>query len=317
MSYQLYRRKNAEANLRAVASGELDLAIRDCRDDTLEPDDAVHSVRKRCKRLRGLYRIVETHFPAFKPEDVAVKKIARSLASTRDADVALATFDNLSERFQPILKAAAVQPIRRWLADDVGHDDADARDQLLEDTAAALEVIRDRAARFSLTKTGFSVVHAGMTATLNRAEAARQRAMDTPSLEALHDWRKQVKYHWYHLNLIEPAWPDMIAPTMITAEDLQDLLGDDHDLALLRDTLTKARINADPAAVHVIISLIDWRRAALLRKIARLSDRLFAEGADNFMKRVKAYSRIWRDKGPKRNLSRALTHIEDQIVSGS
>ena len=59
--------------------------------------------------------------------------------------------------------------------------------------------------------------------------AARQ----TPTSERLHEWRKDTKYLWYDLQILEPLWPGVMTEWAAQAHRLSEYLGDDHDLAVL------------------------------------------------------------------------------------
>lgn len=318
MGYQFRRKKDVEANLRAVACEELDKAIEECRSDTLSQEEAVHQVRKRCKKLRGLIRIVGPVFPGFKKEDAAFRKAARRLSAARDADVVLAAFDDLSQRYEPLLKVAATQPLRRALE---SHAERNMVEDDVEDVLAAaavdLEAARRRAARYVVKGDGFSPIAAGFGQTLRAARQARRLAQAEPTVEHLHDWRKHVKYHNYHLNLLTPVWPDMVGVYAGAANDLQELLGDDHDLAVLRQQLLALGGHVDPAPVRIMTSLIDWRREAFLRKIHRLGDRLFAEKPGRFIARIERHWDVWR--APNAGEEAVTPHAAasgDQLVSG-
>jgi hypothetical protein len=43
-----------------------------------------------------------------------------------------------------------------------------------------------------------------------------------------------VKYNRYHDRLIAPLWPPVFSAVRETAGELSDILGDDHDPAVLR-----------------------------------------------------------------------------------
>ena len=55
----------------------------------------------------------------------------------------------------------------------------------------------------------------------------------------LHDWRKRVKDLWYHERLLAPTCGPTVRGHAKELDRLSDLLGDDHDLALLRHELTR------------------------------------------------------------------------------
>ena len=58
-------------------------------------------------------------------------------------------------------------------------------------------------------------------------------AVDKPTVPRLHEWRKRTKDLRYALELLEPLWPDVMEAFAAEVDDLADLLGEDHDLALL------------------------------------------------------------------------------------
>ena len=85
-----------------------------------------------------------------------------------------------------------------------------------------------------------------------------------PTDETLHEWRKRVKDLWYVLDILQPIRPAFTKRRGEEAHKLADDLGDDHDLAVLRQVLSDLE---DRHGVHaardVILPLIDRRRAEL------------------------------------------------------
>jgi hypothetical protein len=77
------------------------------------------------------------------------------------------------------------------------------------------------------------------------------------------------------------------------AHRLSDLLGDDHDLALLATTVAgdESEIKAD---VDPVIALIEHRRGQLQTEAFFLGERLFAERPSAFRRRMRVYWRAWR-----------------------
>ena len=66
------------------------------------------------------------------------------------------------------------------------------------------------------------------------------------SIEAFHDWRRQVKYHRYHLDLLQPARPQELVSRIALADRIGESLGDDHDMSELIARLRRAPRNAVP-----------------------------------------------------------------------
>ncbi len=70
---------SVEANLRKIAASQINRAIAEIDDPDLEPHKTVHQVRKRCKKLRGLVRLVRDAFDAYKVENVSFRDAAAQL----------------------------------------------------------------------------------------------------------------------------------------------------------------------------------------------------------------------------------------------
>ena len=116
-----------------------------------------------------------------------------------------------------------------------------------------------------------------------------------PTDESLHEWRKRVKDLWYVMDILKPIRPGYTEDLGEEAHRLAALLGDDHDLAVLRQVLsTSGDGPCDSASVEVILPLIDHRRAELQRDAFALGPALFGERPEVFAARLRVYWRAWR-----------------------
>ena len=120
-------------------------------------------------------------------------------------------------------------------------------------------------------------------------------ALERPSVENLHEWRKRVKDLWYHLRIIAPAWPPVIDALAEEAHVLSERLGDDHDLAVLASS---ARLNhdcfEDPADLDALLDAIARRRAELQSEAVAIGRRLYADEPAAFTARAQEWWRAWR-----------------------
>ena len=112
----------------------------------------------------------------------------------------------------------------------------------------------------------------------------------SPTTENLHDWRKRVKDLWYQQRLLEETWPGVMKAQAKEAKKLSKLLGEDHDLAVLAETL-----RTDPELTRFADEfepVIAKRRKKLLKRSRKLGRRVYAEKPKAFAKRFGRYLEV-------------------------
>jgi CHAD domain-containing protein len=119
------------------------------------------------------------------------------------------------------------------------------------------------------------------------------------SVTSLHELRKRVKDLWYQLRLIRDADREMLEPLAEHAHDLSDHLGDDHDLALLREQVQRRRdVFGRPVDQRRLLQEIDRRRGELQFAAISLGGRIYDEKPKRFAKRLARRFDAWREREP-------------------
>lgn len=296
MAYRITRTDASVAQaVRRIAGEQIDKAIADIDDQRGDRHETVHDVRKRCKKLRGLVRLIRPGFPSYADENAAYRDIGRLLSPLRDTGAMIEAYDDLTQAYADQIERPAFASIRRRLTmrrKDVSRGEIDER---LMEVRERLVDGKVRALRWTFDSKGAGPVWAGLAKTYGRGLEAMATARKSPTVEVLHDWRKRVKYHGYHTRLLSPIWPYMMSGHQSAAGTLADLLGDHHDLDVLEATL-----KAEPEAfgqsddIAVFLALLDRRRSELRTDAFALGDRLFAEKPDAFAARWRSYWKAWR-----------------------
>lgn len=252
-------------------------------------DDAVHEVRKRCKEARGLIRLVRGASERLhQRENAAVRDAARLLSDVRDATAAVETYDALHDAFGATV-IGELDDVRSELESrrDRIHQQQDVQ-RLLARSCEALGRVRARIPSWGLEAEGFDALAGGLGKTYGRARRRMDDAAEEPTSGRWHEWRKRVKYHRYHVALLEEVWPTVLAARREEVHRLTDLLGDDHDLAVLReDVVGDLTGRVDAATLRTFLGLVDRRRAELQSEALPLGRRLFAEVPDGFVARTR------------------------------
>jgi CHAD domain-containing protein len=112
-----------------------------------------------------------------------------------------------------------------------------------------------------------------------------------------HVWRKSVRYLRHQMELITPIWPEVVVGMAISLERVGELLGQDHDLAMLVDRLDDdTNLCPDPVERSLIRALANQRRADLQMAARILGRRIFAEEPESLTGRFDAY---WEAREPE------------------
>lgn len=250
---------------------------------------AVHETRKCMKRLRALLRLIRPAIgeQAFRSENAHLRDIGAMLSGTRDRHVLIETMSKLEAASG---HNGLGDGVRKLLMEQNGQQGDDVDAAAMKQALKELDEARKRLSRLRISGRGFDIVGAGLEASYRKARRAFREAYENSEDEAFHEWRKGAQQHWRHMVLLARAWPECLEARINEARDLSQLLGDDHDLAILAAFVGSERATAIPPKQVALIEKLARERQAELRKIARpIGDRLFAESAKALRRRMATY----------------------------
>lgn len=278
MRFSFKSRSGVAGQVRKIVRSQVEKALEEVRGGE-DFDRTVHGLRRRCKKLRGLLRLVKPHFEDFAVENRALRDAARLLGGARDARVMIQTLDGLA--------LAGVGREARALLESRADALASSKDQSeeLERFAKMFGKLAGRVDRWRLDRRGFELVGDGLEQTYWRFAAGYSKAAETGTAEALHEWRKHVKYHAVHLGLLARAAPNVIGARKALIGSLGDCIGDHHNLAVLDKTLKTQEF----AGLSAIESAIATRQRDLAASALGLGRQLAAEKPHALRRRFKAY----------------------------
>lgn len=282
--------KSLTAALRRIAREQIDRALAAAN----RPGDnaeGIHEARARCKKLRGLVRLVRPAFPGFDAENAAFRDAGKALEALRAGGAGCETLDRLAAAAPEGLDASALAAIRAGFA-------AEALPHLATDRAADIATFdailtgaRARVADWRLTAKGFAPARKGLKKTYAQGQRGLEHARETGTPEAFHDWRKSVKYHWYHARLLRPIKPDRIDPRRALAKTLGEILGNHHDLHDMRAHLAQG--DFPPGAVAAMQAPIAAEMARLEAEALALGGRLFEDDPEALARRWQRWWKNW------------------------
>lgn len=259
----------------------------------------VHDVRTALKKTRALIRLVGPAVDgAARDADQDLRGIGRRLSKVRDSEVLLETFDRL----------------RRSIGARDDGELADARhalEGLLREQVRALSAAERRALSSGLGRARREVADwapkddrwrnlaRGLFDGYRRCRQRMRTAYDEETAAAFHAWRRAVKTHRYQIQVFAPLWPDELETRRSGLERIGDLLGEEHDLATLAETLHDERVCVgDDAACRKLLAALEKRQHELRLTARPLGARLFAEKPGAFARRFHAYFRSFQREEP-------------------
>lgn len=300
MPYRFKTSESLQHGVRRIVCEQVDRALAELADTRLDRAGTIHQVRKRCKKIRGVLRLVRSGLDAYARENGRYRDAARVLSDLRDADALIDTCDALSTQSAGEMDAAKMQAIRAELATqrDAAMSDINRIDEYLRGFEAAIVAGRKSATTLAVDDNAYGVALEGLFKTYARARDAMDAAFEKPTREAFHEWRKRVKYHGFHVRLLGDVWPAMMKARRDELDTLGELLGDHHNLSVLQARLLEyPALHADDANLDDFIVCVDRRTAELEDQSRPLGRRLFAEKPKHLERRFAAYLEIWRERG--------------------
>ena len=253
---------------------------------TLAPDD-VHEIRKLIKRARAQLALLR---PALDERDYAqvnrsLRDAARCLASARDSAVIAQAYARLREvgmDARPLKGKAGPAPQAAGRADPAP-------------STRRLRTARTRATGMVVSGRAWGSLGPGLRAVYRRGRHCVQAADGTPTSEALHEWRKQVKRLWHVLEPFVAANPARLGAQVRDARRLSEVLGEEHDLAMLEAKLRRKASRRSRLDEEIMARAAE-RRARLARRALRIGARLYAEPPKSFENQLRRDWDAWRKR---------------------
>lgn len=264
--------------VRAVLRAQVETALTELRATELS-DVNVHSARKAIKKARAMLRLLRDVLPraTYRRENDALRESARPLSAARDSRVLIDTLEHAAG------KARGVEVLRRALVSEYRRTQHRVTEgPVVALTRRRLTAVHRRSLRWPLQRGAGSLILHSMKRIYRRARRDMEKSRSEQTTETLHEWRKQVKYLWHQLQVLRPLRPRYIGKITDQLHTISDHLGDEHDLAVLREKVVSHRRSIGGRATRALLGRIDKRRRSLQRKAWRLGSEVFAHRPSAF-----------------------------------
>jgi len=301
MTYRLKEQESIPIGIKRIATEQVAKAIDELSNtDNFGVDEAVHQARKRLKKTRAVVRLVRDRLgkKAYQQENARFRNLGRKLAYLRDAKVQIKTLDNLINQYSGTVDPETFTDLRRELRVDYCREYQRILDEgVIVSVENKLKDTKNKIDDWKIDSNGWLSLDRSLKRVYKRGYQGLHTAISEPTAENLHDWRKRIKYLRYQLCILRPVWAEMIKAWVDSTHDLSDLLGEEHDLAVLQECVWSQpeRFDRDDV-LETLTSLCDRRRQELQSAAILLGKRLYVEKPKHFVHRLGNYWQIWQSE---------------------
>ncbi|WFP63698.1 CHAD domain-containing protein [Mesorhizobium sp. WSM4904] len=281
MSFRIDPRLPLTGEVRRILADEIGKALGHLETARDKPEQGLHKCRKRLKSLRALLRLVRSGDESFcQTENECYKQVSALLAGPREATALIETIDRLASAFPEQTAGGGLDAVRERLV--LRQHELHAGPGLDAAINAAVAACREGLERIDRLflpdqpEQAADILAEGARATLRRAKKALDKAGSRGEADDFHDLRKAAKTHSMHLSLLGRLWPTPIKARRKAVDKLGELLGELHDVFVMRALLAADGEPLGPA-----------EDTKLLRKLLKRSERslgkaCLADAADLF-----------------------------------
>jgi hypothetical protein len=260
--------------------------------DLLPTDPSIHGARRAVKRTRAALRLIRAGIGgvAYRKANTQLRDIARPLTPVRDGVALLDALETLCKPKDRKTLKRYEQQVHRALQDSHRLNRENLTEQSLRHAGERLRAVHLEVSRWSCNVADAKSARRGIETTYKRGREAFSKARKHGHVALLHEWRKQAKYLANEISLAEELGLLKLKKQRRGAQRVGELLGEDHDLALLHGKLrelAQAEIPGFGAERKWLARRIVQRRLRLQRKARRVGAKLFGDSPKNFDRAVR------------------------------
>jgi len=259
----------------------------------LPTDEQVHSVRRYMKAARATLRLLRPLLSErdYRVENRALRDAARAFSTARDSAVLVATLRELTPKTKGNGTRRGLAAFEARLKQNAERKRRRLAQRGLQQPAARLRAALARVHSWPAPATNWAAISRSLRNTYRQGRRCARGNARSPSVATLHEWRKRAKYLRSQLEVIAPVQHASLQSMTGDLHRLSDQLGEEHDLAVLRELSHQRGI--DRKAERSLQSLIRKRRRKLRQQAISLGAALYAEKPTHFEARVRRYFRQW------------------------
>ncbi len=287
-----------ELGWKRIIQEQVDYAIKQLKENQ-DRHDAIHEVRKVFKKVRAALRLTRSDIKYYKRENIFFRDKGKIISKIRDytsIQEALAKLEetNTQAKHQPTFNALLMGIVekREELEEQVLK-----KDHTLDKLQESLEKKQEEIKSWPVKINGFKTIGKGIKKVYKRGLKASDKARNSRKTADFHEWRKRAKYLQYQIIMLKPLWPDFMDAWGSEIHDLTDLLGHEHDLALLESIIKEDKLSfPSPEEEGWFYDQLHQMQKEMRVKAILQGKRCYSEDTDQLLKRLENYWKIYQEE---------------------
>ena len=289
MSYRIDIQKKFQLEMKRIITDQLSGVTSKINDPEVEFDEKVHASRKHFKKVRAVWRLIRDDIDKriYKSENIFYRDLGRKLAAMREARVHLKTLKNIEEDYTDEGSFSRIQMYLQERYDS--EKQRVTQEHILDQVTEQVELGKQRLHHLQLSDEVFNAFEKGIQRVYKRGTEALEEAKKDTTYVNLHEWRKRVKYLWYHVRLLRNVWKPVLKGYEKSLDALSDYLGDEHDLSELKELVNKNVRSDYPKETKQLTNILDEQRHILQQKAWSIGERIYTKPTKLFINKLDAY----------------------------
>lgn len=299
--FRIEAAETPETAVKRIVGERLDTAVNLLTQPEDDFDKSVHTTRKSLKRIRAVLRLIRDEIgdETYRRENIRYRDAGRRLAPLRDSAVMVMTLDSIQAHYQmpDAFTATRAQLVNRQTSIRQAFL-ADANQ--INEVAAILQDGKQAFLALPFANDDFDAFSGGLQRIYRQGQRLMNQAYEAAEADPVlfHNWRKRVKYLWYHLEILEPLWPPIFQEWVRELHYISDLLGEAHDLEILHALLSAhPEIFTHQTELAGLLPLLHKRQRELEEEARPYGRRLFSEKPKSFVNHLHTLWIVWQTTG--------------------
>lgn len=287
MPFKINHNVPLDLEIKRILTDLIDESLQYLEDAGQNTDECIHEIRKNMKKARATLRLIRPGLPTelYQRFNALFRDIAREFAEARDSRALLNAFYGLMAKNED---SQSLQNANTLLKNNYTNKTSNLiEDQPYKTTKAQLETARYLAEAIEIGVSSKENLLQGLVSNYKKASKAYKKATKATNAHEFHEWRKKQKHLLSQFLLLEDFFSPEIKYYPEYLQYLSELLGKEHDLAVLTLFLQKSPI--PKSEFENLKPIIDAEREAIQEQCKETGKTIFQKSLSDFKEELKAH----------------------------